>query len=143
MKANARTEAEIKAVLTKFTTSYEEQDMGALLAWIAPDPDVVMFGTGADEKRIGLAEIQLQAQRDWDQTDAISIVFDWMSISAAGRVAWVAADGAFKIRAQGQDFRAPARASFVLEQRDGRWLVVHSHFSAPAAGQDEGESIPA
>jgi ketosteroid isomerase-like protein len=116
--------------------------MEALTACIASDPDVVMFGTGADEKRIGVAEIQFQAQRDWGQTDAISLAFDWMSVSAAGPVAWVAVDGSFEIRAGGQEFRVPARGSFVLEKRNGQWLVVHSHFSTPAAGQEEGESIP-
>jgi ketosteroid isomerase-like protein len=118
------------------------QDMDGLMACFAPDSESVMFGTGADEKRIGLAEIRFQAQRDWDQADAISMAFDWMSVSAAGPVAWVATDGAFKIRAGDQAFAMPARGTFVLEKRAGQWLVVHSHFSAPAAGQEEGESYP-
>jgi len=142
MKADVKTESEIKAVLDKLTRSYEQKDMAGLLACFAPDPDVVMFGTGADEKRVGLAEIQLQAQRDWDQTDSIAMAFDWTSISTAGPVAWAAIDGAFEIQAGGQAFRMPARSSFVLEKRNGQWLVVHGHFSAPAAGQEEGESIP-
>jgi hypothetical protein len=37
----------------------------------------------------------------------------------------------------------PARATFVLEKRDGKWLIVQGHYSAPAAGQEEGQSIPA
>jgi ketosteroid isomerase-like protein len=142
MKADQKTEAEVMAVLAKFAESYKKQDMAGLMACIAPDPDVVMFGTGADEKRIGPAEIRHQAQRDWDQAEAISMAFDWTSISAAGPVAWAAIDGAFEIQAGGQRFRMPARISCVLEKRSGQWLVVHSHFSAPAAGQDEGESIP-
>jgi ketosteroid isomerase-like protein len=142
MKADKNTEAEVRAALTKFTDSYARHDMETLTACIAPDPDVVMFGTGADEKRIGRTEIQLQARRDWAQTEAISMVFDWISISAAGPVAWAAVDGAFKIGAGGEEFRMPVRGSFVLEKRNGEWLVVHGHFSAPAAGQVEGESIP-
>jgi ketosteroid isomerase-like protein len=143
MKADPRTEAEVRAALGRFTDSYAKKDMEGMLACVAPDPDVVLFGTGADEKRIGLAEIQLQAERDWAQTEAISMNFDWMSISAAGPVAWAAVKGAFQIRAGGQEFRMPARGSFVLEKRGDKWLVVHSHFSTPAAGQEEGESIPA
>lgn len=142
MKADPTTEAEVKAVLTKLTDSYEKHNIAGLTACFASDADVVMFGTGADEKRMGLAEIQFQARRDWDQTEAISMSFDWISISAVGSVAWAAIDGAFEIRAGGQQLRMPARASFVLENRDGQWLVMHGHFSIPAAGQDEGESIP-
>jgi uncharacterized protein (TIGR02246 family) len=143
MKADAKTEAEVKAVLTSLTDSYQKRDMEGLMACFAPDSDAVFYGTGADEKRIGPAEIRIQARRDWDQTEAISMAFDWISVSAAGPVAWAAADGAFKIRAGGQAFTMPARATFVLEKRDGKWLIVLGHYSAPAAGQEEGQSIPA
>jgi uncharacterized protein (TIGR02246 family) len=143
MKADAKIEAEVKAVLTNLTDSYQKRDLEGLMACFAPDSDTVFYGTGADEKRIGPAEIQIQAQRDWAQTEAISMALDWISVSAAGPVAWAAVDGAFKIRAGGQAFTMPARVTFVLEKRGGRWLVVHGHFSAPAVGQAEGESIPA
>jgi len=142
MKADARTEAEVRAVLTRLTDSYKQRDLDKLAACFAPDADTVMYGTGFDEKRIGLDGIRAQARRDWDQTDEISMAFDWTSISAAGPVAWAAVDGGFKIRAGGQEFTMPARGTFVLEKRDDSWLVVQSHFSAPAAGQEEGASIP-
>ena len=143
MRADARTEAEVRAVLTRLTDSYRQRDLEQLVACFAPDADTVMYGTGVDEKRMGLDEIRAQAQRDWDQTDEIAMAFDWTSISAAGPVAWAAVDGGFKIRAGGQKFTMPARGTFVLEKRDDKWLVVQSHFSAPAAQQEEGESIPA
>jgi uncharacterized protein (TIGR02246 family) len=143
MKADSKTEAEVRAVLTRLTDSYEKRDVEGLMACFAPDPEAVMYGTGADEKRVGPAEIRMQAQRDWDQTEAISMTFNGTSISAAGPVAWAAADGVFRIRAGGQAFAMPARGTFVLEKRDGRWLIVHSHFSTPAAGQAAGDSIPA
>lgn len=33
------------------------------------------------------------------------------------------------------------RCSLVFEWRDGRWLIVHSHDSVPAAGQEQGSSF--
>ena len=30
-----------------------------------PDEDVFLYGTGPDEKHLGLAEIRIQAERDW------------------------------------------------------------------------------
>ncbi|MFN2186735.1 MAG: nuclear transport factor 2 family protein [Anaerolineae bacterium] len=142
MKADAKTEAEVKAVLTKMADSYKDKDMEALISCFVPDPDIVFYGTGVDEKRIGLEGVRMQAQRDWDQTESISMVFDDVSISAAGPVSWAAIDGAFKIGAGGQEFAMPARVTMVLEKRNGRWLIAQGHFSAPAAGQAEGESIP-
>jgi ketosteroid isomerase-like protein len=128
--------------MNRLVDSYKMRDMEALAACFAPDSDVIMYGTGADEKRVGLKEIRFQAQRDWAQSDAISMVFNKTSVSAAGPVAWVASDGSFQIRAGGQEFAAPARLSLVLEERDGDWLVVHAHFSVPATGQEQGDSIP-
>ena len=58
MKANATTEAAVRAVLNKLAEGYAKRDMETLVAIFAPDPDNVMFGTGAHEKRIGLAEIK-------------------------------------------------------------------------------------
>lgn len=143
MKADAKTESDVRAAIGRMMDSYQQQDMDALLACFAPDGDVVMYGTGADEKRIGLDAIRAQAQRDWDQTEAIAMAFDWMSISAAGPVAWAAMDGRFEIRAGGQAMSMPARLTLVLEKRGAEWLVAQAHFSTPAAGQAAGDSIPA
>lgn len=141
MKADAATEREISAAITRMVDAYGGRDMEALSVAFAPDDDVVMYGTGADERRVGLAEIRAQSQRDWDQSDAIAMRFDSQAISAAGDVAWAALDGAFEVSAGGQSMEIPARVSVIFENREGRWLVVHAHFSMPAAGQAEGESF--
>ena len=142
MKADATIEAAVKAVLDKVTEGYARRDLTLLLSAFAPDPDVVMYGTGADEKRIGQAGIQAQAERDWSQTQSASITYDWTSVSCAGSVAWVATDTSFSLKADGQEMTLPASITFVLEKRGEQWLIVQGHFSFPAAGQGEGESFP-
>ena len=84
----------------------------------------------------------MQAQRDWSQTDTSAIRYEWMSVSAAGDVAWAATDAAFELSVNGQEMSFPARITFVLEKHGGRWLIVQSHFSLPSAGQEEGEAFP-
>jgi hypothetical protein len=101
-----------------------------------------MYGTGADEKRIGLGDIRAQAERDWSQTDSAAFVFDNPMISAAGSVAWAVADCEFQVEVDGQAMAFPGRFTGIFEERDDRWLVVHAHFSLPAASQDEGDSVP-
>jgi ketosteroid isomerase-like protein len=142
MKADTMTEAAVKAVLDKVAEGYAKRDMALLRAVLSPDPDLVMYGTGTDEKRIGLAEIQVQVERDWSQADATEVKYGWTSISAAGPVAWVASDAAFMLKAGGQKMNLPVRITFVLEKRGEKWLIVQAHFSFPAAGQGEGESFP-
>lgn len=141
MKADSKIEAEIKTIMQKFTSAYQRRNIEELLECFASDDDVVLYGTGADEKRIGLGGIQAQVERDWAQTESISMSFSWTSISAAGSVAWAANDGAFHYRANGQDGSIPARVSIIFEKRDGNWLIVHSHFSSPLTAQNEGQSI--
>jgi uncharacterized protein (TIGR02246 family) len=141
MKADSQTEGEVKATLQKFADAYAKRDLKGILANFAPDADVVLFGTGADERRIGLEEIRTQVERDWAQSESASMSFPWISVSAAGPVAWVAAEGEFKFRADGQEGTIPVRASHVLERREGSWLIVHSHLSTPAAAQEEGQSF--
>jgi ketosteroid isomerase-like protein len=116
--------------------------MALLQAAFAPDPDVVMYGTGADEKRIGLAEIQAQIKRDWSQSDAAAITYGWTLVSSAGSVAWAATDAAFNFKAGGQEMALPARITFVFEKRGKEWLIVQAHFSFPTAGQAKGGSFP-
>lgn len=143
MKADAKTEAGVKDAIAGLQRSYEGRDAAGFMACFAPDDDVVLFGTGADEKRIGPAAIEAQAARDWAQTESIALRLDDIAVSAAGDVAWAAADGAFEIRAGGAEMALPARTTFVLESRDGKWLIVQAHCSTPFTGQAEGQSVPA
>ena len=141
MKADQTTEAEVKAVLQNFTKSYERRDLSGLLACFPSDQDVVLYGTGKDEKRIGTDQIRVQAERDWSQTDSAAIDFSWISVSTSGSVAWAAADGEIRIRVGNQELSLLLRTTFVLVKQAGTWLIVQSHFSLPNAGQDEGESF--
>lgn len=142
MQADSQTATAVKGVLDKIAQAYASRDLDLLRSAVAPDPDVLMYGTGADEKRVGWAEIKLQAQRDWSQTDSAEVRYGWMSISAAGNVAWAATDATFELSAGGEVMSLPARITVVLEKRGDQWLMVQSHFSFPAAGQEEGEAFP-
>lgn len=130
------------AVLNRLIKAYKKRDLDGALALYAPDPDLVTIGTGVDEKRIGMAERRAQLERDFAQVEDISVQLGWYSVSAAGSVAWVASDVVARGKIGGQEISTPMRATFVLEQRGGRWLIVQSHISLPAAKQKEGESWP-
>lgn len=143
MKADTQTEAAVMAVLEEFKQAYQEREMERLLAVFAPDPDVVLYGTGADEKRVGLTEIQRQVERDWSQSEASTFEWGWHSVSAAGSVAWVAADAFVHATLAGQEVHLPLRFTAVLERRATRWVHMQAHISMAASEQAEGESFPA
>ena len=142
MKADARTEAEVIAVLNQVKEAFNKRDLNSIPTLFAPDPDVVFYGTGADEKGIGQAGIKAEWERAFTQSEASSIELGWYSVSAAGSVAWIASDCVTRAKVGGQELSFPIRFTTVLEKRNSRWLVVQSHASMPAAGQKEGESWP-
>ena len=143
MKADAKTEAAVMNVMNQMAEAYAKRDLGAALALFAPDPDLVTIGTGVDEKRIGLAGRKAQLERDFAQVGDISVKLGWHSISAAGSVAWLAADATVRGKVSGQEISFTGRLTAVLEQRSGRWLLMQTHFSVPDKAQAEGESFPA
>jgi len=142
MKANAKTEAAVMGVLNKFMETYQKRDIEGLMSLFPPDDDQIMFGTGADEKRVGRDQIKFQAERDWSQTESLAFNFTWHQISAAGSVAWVAAEGQGQGKAGDQEFQFPLRMTSVLEQRGDEWFLLQSHVSLPSPAQEEGDSVP-
>lgn len=141
MHADATQQEAIEAVLVRFSNTYAARDEAGFLACFAPDADVVAFGTGADEKRLGIEGVRDQVRRDWAQSESAGIGFTWRSVSAAGSVAWVAADCLLSFRVGGQAGVLPGRASVVLERRDGAWRIVHLHVSVPTPSQPSGRSF--
>ena len=142
MKANAKTEAAVMAVLDKFLQSYKKRDLKGLMSLLAPDDDLFMYGTGIDEKRIGKEQFEFQAKRDWSQSDELAFNLTWHKISSAGTVAWIAADGFGQGKMGGHEVQFPVRMTAVLEQRGNDWFLTQSHISLPAPNQDEGDSMP-
>lgn len=141
MKADSRTEGEVRITIKRFTDAYAERDLEVFLGCFAPDADVVLYGTGADEKCVGMEAVRVQVERDWSQSECAAMLFTWISVSSAGSVAWAAVDGTFAFRVDGEDITLPARGSLVLERRDGQWLILHAHFSTPVSSQEEGRSF--
>lgn len=143
MRADDNVQSEIRNAITKLADSYEKRDLSGFMACFAANDDTTLIGTGADEKRIGSAEIEAQVRRDWDQTDAIAMRLNTAAVSGSGNVAWATTDGTFEIKVGGQNIAVPARVTLVFERQNGTWLIVQSHFSTPHAEQEEGQSVPA
>ena len=142
MKPDAKTEAEVMSVMNQSMEAFVKRNLDALLALYAHDPDLVVIGTGADEKRVGLAETKALFERDFTQFEDASFKFGWHSVATAGSVAWVAVDLVLSLKASGQETSLQVRLTNVLEKRAERWLIVQEHGSLPAAGQEKGMAFP-
>ncbi len=141
MQAARKTVTEIHSVLDRFRVGYGKKDIRILLNLFAPDPDVTIIGTGEDEKRTGLDEIKRQFERDFFQSEELNVRFENISVSQLGSVCWVAGDTHVEYTLQGQAMQAYVRFTAVLENRNGKWLFVQTHFSVPFAEQVENSSL--
>jgi ketosteroid isomerase-like protein len=137
MKADVKTEAEVMTTLNRFIKAYQDKDLAGILKLFAPDPDVVFYGNGEDEKSIGIVGIREQAEHDWSQSAAVSLEIKWSSVSSAGAVAWLAADIEIHAGVGGIEMRLPARLTALLEKRAGEWLFMQWHSSLPTVEEPQ------
>ena len=93
MKASPPTQAAVQATLQQWKDAYSQRDLDGALAVIAPDEDVVGIGTGPDEWRVGPEAFRAQLERDFAQSEALSVNYEPLVVSEAGPVAWVAGRG--------------------------------------------------
>jgi predicted ester cyclase/ketosteroid isomerase-like protein len=137
MQGDGRTEAAVMDVMNKWRASYAARDIDAIMALYAPDTDVVLIGTGANERCVGPTEIRALHELEWSQSEAGSIELGWHAVSAAASMACVAMEVTVHVRVEGQEMHLPARITAVLEQReDGQaWPTL------PAAAIEENKAI--
>lgn len=142
MKADAQTEAEIKALVEDVWKEYARKDIDACLGLWTSDPDLVAIGTGVDELRLGPEELRSGLERDFEQAENIEITTEWLRISAAGNVAWSAANVRLTATVSGDTATLLCRLTNVYEKRNGTWRIMLLHLSLPAAEQESGHSWP-
>ena len=143
MRADPKTEAAVMNIVTQCFEAFTRKDLDAILAFCAPAPDVILIGTGGDEKCVGLAEVRNILGRSFAQFEEASFEFGWHSVSAAGSVAMLAADVTLYVKTGDRQISEHLRLTVVLEQRGDRWFIIQWHDSLPAAGQKEGQAFAA
>ena len=134
-------EAAILAATDAWFEAYSQRDMSRVMATFTSGEAILLFGTGVDERRVGLSEIRLQLERDWAQSDAAWVERGATTTRVMGDAAVVAFDCRFRFRASGQEGEAPGRGTFVFERQGAGWLVAHMHVSIPYAEQPVGRSF--
>jgi len=141
MRADPKTEAAVVNIAKQCFESFTKKDLDAILAFCAPDPDVILIGTGGDEKCVGLDEVRNILGRSLSQFEEASFKFGWHSVSAAGSVAMLADDVTLYVKTSDRQITEQMRLTVVLEQRGDSWLIIQWHDSLPAAGQKEGQAF--
>ncbi|MCK9276885.1 MAG: nuclear transport factor 2 family protein [Methanoculleus sp.] len=140
MPVSEQTQNQIRAVLRQMAKATAKKDIDGVVA--LADPNFRAFGTGPDEKAIGREAYRRHLERDFSQAETISLEFSDIYIGAEGTVAWVMADMAYHVVADGAPQTLNGRLTAVLRGTGHAWVFVQMHYSFPASGQEAGRSYP-
>jgi uncharacterized protein (TIGR02246 family) len=132
MKADARTEAAVMAVLNLFSDTCARRNLEDVVGLFAPDADIVVVASETGQRWSGAKEVKAFFERLFSRPLAYSFSWDWYWVWSAGSVAWVMTEGAEHLKGEHQHASFPYRMSAVLERRREEWRLVLLHGSEPA-----------
>ena len=126
-------EAAVRAVLSRYVTSLEHEDLDLYAQLVASDPVMVNFGAFGDPILgwDGLKDAMEKQNRAYDETRITVRDVRVHVISSAG-IAWATSLWDFTTTSGGREMHLPVRCSWVLEKRGGAWVIVHFHKSVAA-----------
>ena len=130
--------AAVRSVLDKNIRSWETNDVPLFTSIFAHDDDMVNYGTDAAERWVGWNALKASVEK---QTAAfadtkMTVQHRDIKLAADGNVAWAAEVLDWSTRTGSEIVNLTGmRVTTVLEKRQGAWLIVHTHYSVPVAGQ--------
>lgn len=140
MKADQTIQAEVTQSFKAMFESYKKKDLQGVLNCWATDLDVVVIGSGPDEKSMGIGKFVESLMRDWAQAEITGIGVKDFNVSAAGTVAWFSSDLTFSIKVGSKAQEMLGRLTGVMEKRNGKYLWIQMHYSVPNIDQKPGQS---
>ncbi len=126
-------EAAVRAVLSRYVTSLEREDLDLYAQLVASDPVMVNFGAFGDPILgwDGLKDAMAKQNRTYDYT-RITVREVRVHVIPSAGIAWATSLWDFTTTNGGHEIHLPVRCSWVLEKRKGAWVIVHFHKSVAA-----------
>ncbi len=125
----AKAAAEVRTFLKKYAEAYNRKDLAAVLASFAKDKDMINVGTAEGEVWKGHDAIKDAFDKFFSSPVGVNISFDKTTVDSQGKTAWIYAEGPAKIKTGKDETQMRFRLTAVLENRQGKWLIVQSHSS--------------
>jgi len=125
--------AAVKAVLDSYVKSVIDEDMELYAENVAHDEAMVNFG-GFGTPIIGWDALKqvMDGQNEALSGTKIDVSDMAVYVSGDGKLAWAVCLWKLTAMMGEEPIELPVRCTWVLEKREGRWLIVHFHKSMPA-----------
>ena len=124
----------------EFCDAYKKRDLQQVMSMFTDNSN--MWGTGLDEYRVGLKQIEAQVKRDWSQSQhgEISVI---SFVPTAKDASWAAGLCRVKLMIDGKEhYFDDFRGTISVEKVDGAWKIAHMHASFPDYRNAEQGSFP-
>jgi ketosteroid isomerase-like protein len=126
----------IKSGIAAWITAVEGRDIGLLPKVAAQDADSVWIGAGAGDWLVGFDALEqaMRAQNAALQDIHIQVSDETVHVSPSGDMVWATNQWVFNAQMGDHQMALPLRCTWILEKRDGQWIIVHFHKSAGLPG---------
>lgn len=125
-------EKEVQGFLDRQVKAFETRDINALMEMLSPDASVVMLGNGPDERWVGPDEIKGIYQQQLAQYVSEKFTLRGTIIGARDNMGWFSTQArVLKTDADKSQSTLLINWSGILQKREGKWLLIQSHFSLP------------
>ena len=115
MRADPQTEAAVIKIHERFCSAFAAHDPDGVIQLFAPDADIVMV-TSEEPLLRGPDDVRAFLRRYARGTTTYSWTWDRCDVSAAGAVAWLAAEGVETAATADHEQKHPYRMSLVCEK---------------------------
>jgi ketosteroid isomerase-like protein len=128
-------DADLPGLVSKIVAAWESMDLAQIDPYYAPDGDLAFFDVAPlaygswTEYREGVQKMF------FDPNQSLKFSPRDVQVRRQGSLGWATFTfGVDVVSKQGATTHLEGRWTLILEERDGRWLVVHEHVSVPLGG---------
>jgi uncharacterized protein (TIGR02246 family) len=128
----------VDETLNQWINAFQDEDAEMLASVMGDDPDMIFFGTDAQERWVGKDDFIASQKEFFEATSEskIELYNKTIKVSGSGTVAWSTCMMKWDVMSGDQPMHLEGiRFTMVFEKRDNNWIIVQGHGSVPVAGQ--------
>ncbi len=126
----------VRSILDKYSKACESKDYESFSSVFAHDPDIVMISTFIPDRFVGWKSVAAVFKALSSSEDILKVRHNNIQIKlfASGKAACLTCNQDAIMTYQGKPFTfEDVRMTWVLENKEGQWRVIHAHWSLPAS----------
>jgi uncharacterized protein (TIGR02246 family) len=124
----------VQSVLSRYVKAWETLDAEMYLKNFAHDTDMVIFSSIPTVSYVGWETFKEVVQEGFGKYGNTKVSFsdERVKVHPSGNVAWLSCYFDFDFVSEGQPTSVKGiRTTWILEKRNGNWVIVHAHWSLP------------